>query len=639
MGGELHRIVLFAVLLAAALVMTPAAALGLDQDAYEPDDFPELARTLGTNQPTAQDRTLQGFDRDLVRVEVQAGVSYEFVVLSRPGRIPANVSMTLWPAELATGGETWSLANVTTVPGADSTRLIYTPTETGDLYLAVDSRDFDVTASYWLVAYTGQDLRDEYELYDLSPLPGTGYMCDDPPLQRSLMPPDDVDWFNVFAPSPGEYQLRTGFSALGTPPDTVLEVWDASGTQLLASNDNGDDGGPLSSVNVVASEATSWRVRVSAAGDPMIGAYSFSAIAVPRSMGRVYGAVAGPTGEAAGGARIELLAMDYSVLRTTYSAADGTYSFEDVPRDVAFRVRADIEGAGLVPDLFPQTRHLANPEDVPGCTLSSEIPDLHLNLQIQNPWVSGWVYEDSSPYSALPGMSVTAYDLAGAIIGTGTTAGNGTYRIDLPPFTTGACKVEVRDPSGLHRTTWWWNSPDADSAPEASIPTFGGLSVLMPRVSRPQDVLFDLGDVSITFDEVTSPGDVTATPTSPQNLPATGFRMVTGRHYNIHPTVGFSGGATIKIAIPAEEAENATSMRLFHWEGGRWVDITTSVNAADMTVTGRTATFSDFSLQTSSDASLEATAMTPGIRIGVLLVVASALMVASRRHAGSKGRR
>jgi len=640
MGWGLPRVALFVTLLAvAAALLAPAQALAAAPDAFEPDDLPEWAGTLGVDQPSAQDRTFHGLDMDWMRVEVQAGVHYEFDVISRPGLVPANVRMTLWPAAVAAGGETWSLAGASTAFGAGTTTLSYTPSESGELYLQVELLDFAGEASYWLAAYSNQDWWDAYENSDLPPLLGTAYFCDGARLQRSLMPETDLDWFTVWVPNAGEYQIRTDFSSLGTPPDTAIEVWDSTGETLIAYNDNGAEGGPLSSVNVVApSDSTMWRVCVKAAGEPSMGAYTFSAVEVPRTMGRVHGTITGPDGEVAGGALVELLGMDYAVLGVTSTASDGTYAFEGVPYDVPFRVRAQIENAGLVPALSPETRHLTNPEAVEGMTLGPEIPDLRLDLQVRRPWAHGWVYEDAPPYAALPGMTVTVYSLEGAVLGTGTTNANGTYYIELPAFTLGQCKLEARDPSGIRRTTWWWDSPDVASSSPADLPTFGGLSVLMPlSTEAPRNVLFDLGDVRITFDEITSPGTVTATPASPGNLPAVGFRMVPGRYYDIHPTLGFSGGATVTVTIPAEEASNASTMRLFHWEDGQWRDITTSVDPLEMTVTGRTTSFSDFSLQSGDDAVLEATAATPVTTLVALLVVASSLVLNARR--GSRRQR
>lgn len=638
-GGGVGRILAFAALVVIA-VLAPSGALALQADAYEPDDIPTAAGILGVNLPDAQSRTLHGFDMDWVRVGVEAGVPCEFIVMSRPGLAPANVQMTLWPAEIAGGGETWSLASVTTSFGADRTTVTYTPAETGELYLAVEAMDFAGEASYSLAAYSGQYLWDEFENADLPPLFGMGFMCGDPAVERALMSPDDADWFNVWVPRAGEYQLRTWFSALAPPPDTLLEVWDASGTTLLASNDNDADGGPLSSVHVVASsEATVWRVRVTSAAEPVTGAYTFSAMEVPRTMGSVSGSVTGPDGETVEGALVELLGMDYSVVRTTRTLPNGSYAFEGVAYGAPFRLRADIEGAGLVPDLQPETRHLTNPEVVEGLMIGEGIPDLRQDLRIRRPWVSGWVNEAQAPYAMLPGMSATVYGLGGEILGTGTTSPAGTYYIELPPFTTGQCKVAVIDPSGVHRTTWWWDSAEEATAPSAAIPTFGGLSVYMPLAPEaPRDVLFDLGDVRVVFDEVTAPGTVTATATSPLNLPAIGFRMVLGRHYDIHPTLGFAGGATVTVSIPAEEADSASSMRLFHWEDGRWVDITTSVDPAGMTVTGRTTTFSEFSLQSTEGAELEATSTSPLVTLGVVLIVALVLVDQARRRSGRADR-
>ena len=607
----------------------------MEPDAFEPDFGPASAAVLQVDQSSALERTLEPFDMDWARIDVQAGQSYDFYVIAKPGLESVPVRMTLmeWTDDVVTP---LPLTYWTGFPYPGVTSLNYTATENGTVYLEIEAENFSDTGSYWLAAYTNQPwFMDSYESDDSSPFGGPFFVAGDLPLQRSL-DLADLDRVTVVDAGPGEYEISTGFSSLGPPPDTLIEVWDSTGTTLLASNDDGPDGGPLSRVVRLTAgyDPVIWRVRITSAKGSSMGAYTVSAEKVPPTQGRVWGTVTDPDGAVATNALVELLDVDRSVLRTTRTASDGKFEFTEVPYGEPVQVRAQIEGAGLISAEGFDDRGVTNPDPANYPALGPDTPEMGFNLQVRLPWVSGWVTEDKSPFSGLPGLNVTVYDLAGNAIGTGTTGTYGTYRVDLPAFTEGQCKVKITDPTGIRRTTWWWNSPDALSAQSASIPTFGGLSVYVPLAPpSTHDVSFDLGHVRVAFDEVVTPGGVTATPGEPQHLPVPGFRMVPGRYFDIHPTLVHAGEATVTISIPADEAANAAGMRLYHWEGGAWRDITTGVDASGMTVTGRTATFSDFSLQAAT-AELEADASTPWIELGVLAFVGIALVLHRRRSVG-----
>jgi hypothetical protein len=72
----------------------------------------------------------------------------------------------------------------------------------------------------------------------------------------------DEDWFEFAAAAGAEYAIRTTDLAAGV--DTVLEIYDADGVTLLASDDNGG-GGKASSFTWVAPSDGLYFVRVSPA--------------------------------------------------------------------------------------------------------------------------------------------------------------------------------------------------------------------------------------------------------------------------------------------------------------------------------------------------------------------------------------
>jgi hypothetical protein len=99
--------------------------------------------------------------------------------------------------------------------------------------------------------------------------------------------------------------------------------------------------------------------------------------------------------------------------------------------------------------------------------------------------------------------------------------------------------------------------------------------------------------------EVSGPSNtitVTFVPVAPTNPAPTGFKLVPNSNFNVSATGASSIPASVTIPYdPAQVTGDPTKLRLFHWNGSAWEDITYSVNTAGHTITGSTTSFSDFS--------------------------------------------
>ena len=110
------------------------------------------------------------------------------------------------------------------------------------------------------------------------------------------------------------------------------------------------------------------------------------------------------------------------------------------------------------------------------------------------------------------------------------------------------------------------------------------------------------GPVALTFSSVLVAGDTTVTVTDPAGGPAppTGFTLGDPPvYYDISTTASFAGQATICFNYGSINFGGGTP-RLFHYQGGAWVDITTSLDTGTSTICGSTSSFSPFAIFVSS---------------------------------------
>lgn len=107
--------------------------------------------------------------------------------------------------------------------------------------------------------------------------------------------------------------------------------------------------------------------------------------------------------------------------------------------------------------------------------------------------------------------------------------------------------------------------------------------------------------VSITFASVAVPGDtsVTVEDDPPTGAPPSPDGFKVGEppvYYQVSTTAVFSGPITLCISWLDGQFFNEDAIRLFHHEGGAWVDVTTSLNALTNTVCGVAMSFSAFAM-------------------------------------------
>lgn len=110
----------------------------------------------------------------------------------------------------------------------------------------------------------------------------------------------------------------------------------------------------------------------------------------------------------------------------------------------------------------------------------------------------------------------------------------------------------------------------------------------------PVDSSTGITPASITFGSVTTAGttSVVSSAVGPE-LPA-GFQLA-DLYYDITTTASFGGSVTVCLSYPSSTTGD---LRLLHYEGGAWVDVTTSVDLVARLVCGETTSLSPFVVAT-----------------------------------------
>jgi len=113
-----------------------------------------------------------------------------------------------------------------------------------------------------------------------------------------------------------------------------------------------------------------------------------------------------------------------------------------------------------------------------------------------------------------------------------------------------------------------------------------------------QNVTVTLPGIEVTFSSVTSAGFITtSTSTHPSGgLPPSQYRFL-GNYYELTTTASYTGLITVKftyndVDVHGQEA----NLKLFHWNGSIWQNITTSVDTVNNVISGETTTLSPFTI-------------------------------------------
>ncbi|MDP3953900.1 MAG: Ig domain-containing protein, partial [bacterium] len=103
--------------------------------------------------------------------------------------------------------------------------------------------------------------------------------------------------------------------------------------------------------------------------------------------------------------------------------------------------------------------------------------------------------------------------------------------------------------------------------------------------------------VSLTFSEVTQEGQTTVTTSSGGAPPPTGFKLGTPPiYYSIDTTAIFTGDVEVCISWTQGQFNNENNLKLWHYDGAVWTDITTSLDTTNNIICGLTTSFSDFAI-------------------------------------------
>jgi len=108
-----------------------------------------------------------------------------------------------------------------------------------------------------------------------------------------------------------------------------------------------------------------------------------------------------------------------------------------------------------------------------------------------------------------------------------------------------------------------------------------------------------LGQVTVTFADVTVAGNTTLTTSSAGPSPPTpsGFKLGTPpTYYDLTTTASFSGDVTVCINYNTITFNNVASLKLFHFVDPNWVDATVSLDTATQIICGRVTSLSPFAI-------------------------------------------
>jgi hypothetical protein len=127
--------------------------------------------------------------------------------------------------------------------------------------------------------------------------------------------------------------------------------------------------------------------------------------------------------------------------------------------------------------------------------------------------------------------------------------------------------------------------------PSRPTPTPEGTNVVV----QPTDATTGQPAASLTFDTVTHAGETTLTtsaggPTVPSSF-ALGDPPL---FYNLATTAAFSASIDVCVVFSPERFPDASGLRLLHYEGGTWRDVTTGGGAVGNTICGRVTSLSPF---------------------------------------------
>ncbi len=123
--------------------------------------------------------------------------------------------------------------------------------------------------------------------------------------------------------------------------------------------------------------------------------------------------------------------------------------------------------------------------------------------------------------------------------------------------------------------------------------TPAGVSVVV----QPVNPLTQIAPVTLLFSNVTQPGNTSVVISNAGPTPPAGFQLgLPPTYYDLTTTASFSGTIQTCFDYTNLNYTDETNLRLFHYEGGTWVDVTTSLNTATNIICGNVTSLSPFAI-------------------------------------------
>jgi len=114
---------------------------------------------------------------------------------------------------------------------------------------------------------------------------------------------------------------------------------------------------------------------------------------------------------------------------------------------------------------------------------------------------------------------------------------------------------------------------------------------------QPIDSTTGTQPVTLTFAQVNQPGNTTLTVSNGGPAPPSAFRLGNPpTWYELNTTASFAGQIGVCINYTGVSFFDEAALRFFHFEGGAWVDITTSLNTQTNVICGSTNSLSPFAI-------------------------------------------